>query len=285
MQLKRRGVESRLIVGDHDRSPGAVGLPLLKAVARAHRWFDELQRLQPATPSWKSPYSASFGQRRSGRHCYGLELDPIYIDQDDGTERSVAVPEQGGKGAISPDPLPPGSVYTVSADGDGKVGLFRLEVSLTAGTGKIRTPAGLEKGLKESLNRAASYWQSVKDKLGLASSLAQKDIYTEAVDLTGAKVECACGVAFFVAIMSAIQNRRVQAGTVVMGDLTVQGNLKAAPSITEPLQVALDNGAIRVLVPIGNKAQFAALPEEVAERLEVIFFGDPDRAVLKSIEI
>jgi hypothetical protein len=42
MQLKRRGVELRLIVGDHDRSAGAVDLPLLKAVARAHRWFDEL---------------------------------------------------------------------------------------------------------------------------------------------------------------------------------------------------------------------------------------------------
>ncbi len=42
MQLKRRGVELQLIVGDHDRSAGAVDLPLLKAVARAHRWFDEL---------------------------------------------------------------------------------------------------------------------------------------------------------------------------------------------------------------------------------------------------
>jgi site-specific DNA recombinase len=42
MQLKRRGVELRLIVGDHDRSAAVVDLPLLKAVARAHRWFDEL---------------------------------------------------------------------------------------------------------------------------------------------------------------------------------------------------------------------------------------------------
>jgi site-specific DNA recombinase len=42
MQLKRRGVESRLIVGDHHRSAATVDLPLLKAVARAHRWFDEI---------------------------------------------------------------------------------------------------------------------------------------------------------------------------------------------------------------------------------------------------
>lgn len=208
-----------------------------------------------------------------------------YIDQDDGTERTVAVPEQGGKGSISQDPLPPGSAYTAAADAEAKVGLFRIEVSLTAGTGKIRTPAGLEKGLKESLNRAVSYLQSVKDKLGLTPILAQKDIYAEAVDLSGARIECACGVAFYVAIMSALQNRRVQAGTVVMGDVTIQGNLKGVPSIAEPLQVALDNGAIRVLVPISNKAQFGALPEQVVEKLDVIFYGDVDRAVMKAIEL
>jgi site-specific DNA recombinase len=42
MQLKRRGVELRLIVGDHNRSAAIVDLSLLKAVARAHRWFDEI---------------------------------------------------------------------------------------------------------------------------------------------------------------------------------------------------------------------------------------------------
>jgi ATP-dependent Lon protease len=39
--------------------------------------------------------------------------------------------------------------------------------------------------LKESLNRAFSYLQNVKDKLGLTPMLAQKDIYAEAVDLSG----------------------------------------------------------------------------------------------------
>jgi ATP-dependent Lon protease len=208
-----------------------------------------------------------------------------YIDGADGTERAVVMPEQGGKGMISQDPLPPGSVYTAAADSDAKVGLFRLEVSITPGTGKIRTPAGLEKGLKESLNRAVSYLQAVKDRLGITPLLAQKDIYAEAVDLSGARIECACGVAFFVAIMSALQNRRVQAGTVVMGDLTVQGNLKGVTSITEPLHVALENGAVRALVPISNKSQFGALPEETVEKLDVIFYGDIDRAVLKAIEL
>ena len=208
-----------------------------------------------------------------------------YIDLADDTERSVGVPEQGGAGVISQDPLPPGTVYTAAVDSEAKVALFRLEVTLTAGTGKLRTPTGLEKSLKESLNRAFSYLQSVKDKLGLTQMLAQKDIYAEAVDLSGGRIDCPCGVAFFAAIISAVRNRHVQAGTVILGDLTIQGNIKGPASITEPLQLALESGALRALVPVSNKTQFAGLPEDVIERLDVVFYGDIDRAVLKTLEM
>jgi ATP-dependent Lon protease len=64
-----------------------------------------------------------------------------------------------------------------------------------------------------------------------------------------------------------------------------QGTLKGVQSISEPLQIALENGAIRAMVPISNEAQFAALPEETVENLNVIFYGDLDRAVLKAIEL
>jgi ATP-dependent Lon protease len=178
-----------------------------------------------------------------------------------------------------------GTIYTVASDSEAKVALYRLEVTMTAGAGKVRTPSGLEKGLKESLNRAVSYLQSVKEKLGLTQILSQKDITAEAVDLTGGRVECNCGVAFYVAILSALQNKRILGGTVVLGDLTIQGNIKGVPSITEPLQVVCENGALRALVPISNKSQFGALPEEVVEKVDLIFYGDPERAVAKSLEL
>ncbi len=207
-----------------------------------------------------------------------------FIDKEDGTERVVSVPEQGGSGAISPDPLPPGSVYTAMADDEARVGLFRLEVAITAGTGKLRTPSGLEPSLKESLNRAFTYLQSIKDKLGLTTLLAQKDIQVEAVDLSGGRVDCACGVAFFVAMMSALFNRRVLAGTIILGDLTIQGNIKGVNSAMEPLQVAMENGAQRALLPLANKNQVGGLPEQIVEKLDVVFYGEPDRAVSKALE-
>jgi ATP-dependent Lon protease len=208
-----------------------------------------------------------------------------YIDLATGAEHTVGVPEQGGRGSISQDPLPPGTVYTATADDEGRVALYRLEVTLTAGTGKLRTPSGLERGLKESLNRAWAYLQAVRDRMGLGPALAQKDMVAEAIDLSGGRVECACGVAFVAAMLSAIGQRRVQAGTLVLGDLTVQGNIKALNSITEVLQVALDNGALRALLPTANKGQFSSLPEDLVEKVDIIFYSDVERAVAKVVEL
>ena len=206
-----------------------------------------------------------------------------WIDAEDGRETVVAVPEQGGKGAISPDPLPPGTVYAAFADDESRVGLMRLEVAMIPGTGKLRVQAGMAKGVKESLQRAWALLQSLKERQGLSAALAQKDLAVEAVDLSGGGADGECGVGFFVAMISAIQNRNVQPGTVILGDVSIQGNIKQLPSIGESLQISLDNGALRALVPIANKSQVAGLPEEVVEKLDLVFYGDVDRAVLKAV--
>ncbi|HVC94151.1 MAG TPA: protease Lon-related BREX system protein BrxL [Pirellulales bacterium] len=207
-----------------------------------------------------------------------------YIDQETNHETTVAVPEQGGTGAISSDPLAAGSVYAAGTDSDGHVGLYRLEVAVVPGSGKLRSPVAIEKTLKESLQRAFSYFQLVRDRLGLSPAAMQKDFVVEAVELTGARVDAGCGVGVFIALMSALHDRPVQSGMVVLGDLTVQGNVKGVGSIMEPLQIATDNGATRALVPIANKSQFAALPEDVVEKLELVFYADTDRALRKALD-
>jgi ATP-dependent Lon protease len=206
-----------------------------------------------------------------------------YIDEVDGREVTVGVPEQGGQGAISPDALGPGAVYTATVDGESKVSLLRIEVTCGPGTGKLRTPSGMARGLKESMGRAWSYLQSIKDRVGLTPTLATKDLAAEVVDLSGGGAEAECGVAFFIAMMSALQSRSVEAATVVLGDVTIQGNIKAPHSIAEALQIALENGAQRALVPVASKKQVAMLPEEVVEKLDVAFYGDVDRAVMKGL--
>src|SRR5712692_8784078 len=158
-------------------------------------------------------------KKRGSFEFYKTSFSYFSVDGD-AAEHIVGVPEQGGSGLISPDPLAPGTIYTAAMDDQAHLSLYRLEVTLTAGTGKLRTPAGLEHGLKESLNRAWAYLRSVDDRMGLAPLLVQKDIVAEAIDLSGGRVEATCGVAFFAAMVSAITQRRIQDGTVVLGDIT-----------------------------------------------------------------
>jgi len=204
-----------------------------------------------------------------------------YTVQESGEERFVGVPEQGGRDLISADPLAPGTVYTSGVTSDGTVGLFRLEVSVANGTGKLKLAGGVAGAMKESIGRAFSYLQGKKSDFGVARDLDTSDLHVEVIDLLGNHVEAEVGVAFFVAAYSALRKAPVAPALLVLGDMSVQGNIKPMRSLTEPLQVANDNGARRALIPIENKRNFLDVPADVVEQVDPVFYGDPKTAAMK----
>jgi ATP-dependent Lon protease len=206
-----------------------------------------------------------------------------YIDGETREERFVGVPEQGGRDMISTDPLAPGSLYTASVDDQGKVGLYRLEVGCSPGTGKLKIAGGVEGAMKESIQRAFAYLSGQKVKLGIAHQLDTTDFHIEAIDLLSNHVPCDAGIALVVAVYSAIKRQSVQAGLVILGDLSIQGNIKAVKSLSEPLQVAMDNGARRALVPLENKRSFLEVSGDIVERVDPVFFSDPMTAAMKAL--
>jgi ATP-dependent Lon protease len=206
-----------------------------------------------------------------------------YLVTETGEERFVGVPEQGGRDLISPDPLPPGTVYSASVSGDGTVGLYRIEVSLSNGTGKLKPAGGITGGMKESIQRAFSYLLSNKNVLGVGREVDTSDFHAEVIDLLGNHVDAEVGVAFFVAAYSILRKGAPQPGLLVLGDMSIQGNIKPVRSLTEPLQLAMDNGARRALVPVENKRQFLEVNPDVLERVDPIFYGDLRQAAFKAL--
>ena len=146
---------------------------------------------------------------------------------------------------MSTDPLAPGSVYAASVDDQGKVGLYRLEVGCSPGTGKLKIAGGIEGPMKESIQRAFAYLQGHKVQMGIGQQVDTTDFHVEAIDLLSNHVPCEAGIALVVAIYSAIKKHSVVAGLMVLGDLSIQGNIKSVRSLAEPLQVGMDNGARR----------------------------------------
>ena len=177
-----------------------------------------------------------------------------YLAMETGEERFVGVPEQGGRDLISPDRLPPGTVYAASVSGDGTVGLYRIEVSVSHGTGKLKPAGGISGTMKESIQRSFSYLLSNKNGFGVGREVDTSDFHVEVIDLLGNRVEAELGVAFFVAVYSILRKGTPQPGLLVLGDMSIQGNIKPVRSLTEPLQVAMDNGARRALGPHREQA-------------------------------
>lgn len=206
-----------------------------------------------------------------------------YIDSESREEKFVGVPEQGGRDMISTDPLAPGSVYTASVDDQGKVGLYRLEVGCSPGTGKLKIAGGVDGLMKESIQRAFAYLMGQKVKMGVGQQVDTTDFHVEAIDLLSNHVPCEAGIALVVAVYSAVKRQSVQAGLVILGDLSIQGNIKAVRSLAEPLQVAMDNGARRALVPLGNKRNFLDVSGDIVERVDPVFYSDPMTAAMKAL--
>jgi ATP-dependent Lon protease len=206
-----------------------------------------------------------------------------FIDNATREEQHVGVPEQGGRDMISTDPLAPGSVYTASVDDQGRVGLYRMEVGTSHGTGKLKIAGGIDGVMKESINRAFAYLNGHKVPMGVGQQLDITDFHIEAIDLLNNRVPCEAGIALVVAVYSAIKKYSVLPGLLIMGDLSIQGNIKPVRSLSEPLQVAMDNGGRRALVPLENKRNFFEVSGDILERVDPVFFSDPMTAAMKAL--
>ena len=208
-----------------------------------------------------------------------------YRDKETTEERFVGVPEEGGRALIATDPLAPGCLYAASVNTEGKVGLYRIEVGVSSGTGKLKLAGGLESRMKESTQRAFAFLQGHKVPMGIASVFDTTDFHVEAIDLLGNQIPCEAGIALIVAICSAIKKSPSMAGLIVLGDLSIQGNIKAVQSLVEPLQMAMENGARRALIPLENKRNFLEVSGEIMEKVDPIFYSDPQTAAMKALAL
>jgi ATP-dependent Lon protease len=184
---------------------------------------------------------------------------------------------------ISADPLAPGAVYTAAVNDQGKVGLYRIEVGCAPGTGKLRIAGGVAGEMKEAMQRAFAYIQGHKVAMGIAQAIDTTNFHVEAIDLLSNRAPCEPGIALVVAVYSALKKHLALAALLILGDLSIQGNLKPVRSLVEPLQVGMDNGARRALIPLENKWNFLDVSADIIERVDPMFYGDPMTAALKAL--
>lgn len=219
----------------------------------------------------------------------GMEFFDVhfsYIDVETMEEHYVSVKEQGGGGLIPEGQAKAGAVYTVATGSNGHLGLYRLETQATAGNGKLNTSGlGSNTGAKEGLKVAHDYFKANVNRVSTMTKAGDFDLHLHMVELHNTGPSKQMTLASFIAYCSATMKRPIQNQMIVIGDMSLGGNIIPAENMAEALQVGMDAGAKKVLLPMANAQDIPTIPAELFSKYQVSFYSDPVDAVFKALGV
>ena len=223
-------------------------------------------------------------KKLGGMEFYDVNFS--YIDKDTFEEHYVSVPEQGG-GKLIPDGLcNPGQVYTVSQGKSGMIGVFRLESQMLPGNGKFeRTGLGSDREAKEATNTAFNFLKANAGHISGAISTTTKDYIVNYQDLQGIGMTSKLALPTLIALASIALNKPTVSSLAVMGEISIAGTMMKVDELANALQVCLDSGAKKVLLPITSAADLGSVPSELIGCFNLIFYQSAEDAVFKALGV
>ena len=209
-----------------------------------------------------------------------------YIDLDTFEERFVSVPEQGS-GKLIPDGIcNPGQVYMISQGKSGMIGVFRLESQMLPGNGKFdRTGLGSDRDCKESTNTAFNFLKANGNRISGSISTTLKDYIINYQDLQGIGMAGKLALPTLIALCSIALGRSTVSTLAVLGEISISGTLLKVDELANSLQVCLDSGAKKVLLPITSAADLGTVPPELIGSFNLIFYSSAEDAVFKALGV
>lgn len=218
----------------------------------------------------------------------GMEFYDVhfsYIDQETLEEKFVSVPEQGGGSLIPENELQPGVLYTATNGAtNNHLGLYRIETQMTNGNGKLNISGmGSNTQPKEALKIAFDYFKANATRLMASVNPENHEYHIHVVEFhnTGAPLDLS--LASFIALVSVITNKPVESQMVVLGSMTLGGNISPISNLAETLQVAFDAGAKKILIPMANVKDIPSVPGELFGKFQTSFYTDPIDAAFKAL--
>lgn len=219
----------------------------------------------------------------------GMEFFDVhfsYHDNETLEEHFVSVPEQGG-GKLIPEGAPrPGVVHLVTQGGSGQLGLYRFESQMVAGTGKYSvTGLGSSTAAKEAIRIGFDYFKGNLGRISANARFAEHEFQLHVVELHNTTPSTKTSLAALVAFCSILMNKPVQAQMVILGNMTLGGVVNPVDDLAGSLQMALDSGATRVLLPMASAMDIPSVPPELFAKFQISFFADPVDAVYKALGV
>jgi len=219
----------------------------------------------------------------------GMEFCDVhfsYIDNETLEEKFVGVKEQGGASLIPEGHGKPGTMFTISTGSGGLLGLYRIEMQVSQGNGKLSMSGmGSNQKAKEPVKIAFDYFKANIKRVSAAAKAQDHDYHLHVVELNNAGYATAMTLPSFVALCSGLMEKPIQAQMVVLGDMSLGGSTKPVENLSESLQAAFDAGAKRVLIPMSSVQDIPTVPGELFAKFQTSFYSDPVDAVFKALGV
>ena len=223
-------------------------------------------------------------KKLGGMEFYDVNFS--YIDLETFEERYVSVPEQGGGKLIPEGICNPGQVYTVSQGKSGMIGVFRLESQMLPGSGKFeRTGIGSDSKSKEAANTAFNYLKANASRISGSISTTTKDYIINYQDLQGIGMTDKLTLPTVIALCSIALGKPTISSLAVLGEISIAGTMIKVDELANALQVCLDSGAKKVLLPITSAADLGSVPSELIGCFNLIFYQSAEDAVYKALGV
>ena len=219
----------------------------------------------------------------------GMEFFDInfsYIDKETLEEKYVTVKEIGGGKLIPEGTLKPGQTYAVGLGNNSRLGTYKIEVENTNGHGKINaTGACNDRDSKECIQIAYNYFKANKNQVSQNIPIDSVDYFMHIADLQGVGSSKELSLAELIALYSAGLKKPLTSSIVILGTITIAGTINKIADLADVLQVCLDSGAKKVLLPANAASDLGSVPSELASKFSLLFYSTPEDAVLKALGV
>ena len=219
----------------------------------------------------------------------GMEFYDVnfsYIDLEENRDCPVGVKEQASSTLIPEGDLKPGHLYSVGPSENGKLGVYKFETEMMKGNGKF-TPNGIgsKKDVNEAVKIAYQYFKSNASSISGQISYKDKDYVMQVKDLHGVGMTRYLTLATFIALCSVATNRKVLPSLAILGNFSLGGTVDKIQNLADTLQVCLDNGAKKLLIPMSSYVDIGLVPSDLLVKFTLIPYNTPEEAVMKAFGI
>jgi ATP-dependent Lon protease len=207
-----------------------------------------------------------------------------YVMGMDGIEKFVATPELQSEDSIGSDPLPSGQVWAISPGGqDEGIGLFRIEVTEGPGSGVRILNQSPPAPFRESLKIAEQNLYSRSRDLVGDRNPRDHEFAVQIRSFDAAKSGSQVGVGVLVALCSALLGKSLKGGLILVGGINLGGSIEPVHNPIDVVELALEKGATLVLLPVSCRRALIELSDEVATKVQALFYADASDALRKAI--